>query len=149
MLLCRITANNTSEAILWLPLLCVSHLAAGQKTTRRGLLSARKYANRESSVVQRRINRKKAKKNKKSSKKPKKPKKSEKPKKSKKQRNQKKKKTKKTILQDSGPIHMYLTEFLNIGFFCFFDFLGFFVFFGFVELFLVFRAFFVFLAFLG
>ena len=52
MLLCRITANNQSEAILWLPLFCASHLAEGQKTTRCGLLSARKYAHRESSVVQ-------------------------------------------------------------------------------------------------
>ena len=116
----------------------MSHLAAGQKTTRRGLLSARKYANRESSVVQRRINRKKAKKQKKL----------EETKKTKKIKNTKetKKKTKKTILQDSGPIHMYLTEFLNIGFFCFFDFLGFFdffVFFWFFELFLFFWLFWV------
>ena len=47
------------------------------------------------------------------------------------------KKIKKPILQDSGPIHMYLTEFLNIVFFVFFDF------------FVFFELFFVFLAFLG
>ena len=44
---------------------CASHLAEGQNSTRRGLLSARKYAHRESSVVQSKTT--KTKKNKKNS----------------------------------------------------------------------------------
>ena len=103
MLLCRITA----KAILWLPLLCASHLAEGQKTTRRGLLSARKYAHRESSVVQSKTKRPKKKNN--------------------------KNKKKKQIFRNSVKYIWIGPESCNIFFFLFFDFLIFLDFFDFCD----------------